>query len=262
MDIESCPSPFLVENSSQFQHWYVPQGDPIWDDLHHPLRRPCLFTASEIPSILGCGYKSPKVLYNEKIGVKPVSPLVDLSPPVQWGKEKEDVAVEEFLATHKEFYAIRPGLLFHPTRKNIAASADRILVKEVLAEEPCEVQGDEDPFLPRWIPLEVKCPWKNPVPAFLVDIPTKWLVQVQIQLACFQAPYGLLYVWRPDDRETYIIRRDDVFLEWCFRQVDHFEKMILGEEPIPESRFIMHWIDPKQTMYLHRLQRTVNFYRC
>lgn len=253
MDCESCPS-----LESQFKHWYVPQGDPTWDDLHHPLYRPCLFTASEIPSILGCGYKSPKVLYNEKTGLKPVSPLVNLSPPVQWGKEKEDMAVEEFLTSHKEFYAIRPGLIFHPTRKNIAASADRILVKEV----PVEVQGDTDLFRPSWIPLEVKCPWKQLVPSFLEDIPAKWLVQVQVQLACFQAPFGLLYIWRPDDRETYIVQRDDVFLEWRFRQVDRFEKMILGEEPIPESRFVIHWIDPKQNLYLHRLQRTVNFYRC
>jgi len=245
MDIKSCPS-------GQFKHWYVPQGDPTWDDLHDPLYRPCLFTASEIPSILGCGYKSPKVLYSEKTGQKLVSPLVDLSPPVRWGKEKEDVAVEEFLAKHKEFYSIRPGILFHPTRPNIAASTDRILVKE-------RVQGD-DPCQPSWIPLEVKCPWKNPIPAVLNDVPAKWLVQ--IQLACFQAPYGLLYVWRPDDRETFIVQRDDMFLEWCYEQVDHFERMILGQEPIPESRFVMHWIDStKQPMYLHRLQRTVTFYR-
>lgn len=169
----------------------VPQNSPDW----FAAREKCHYTASEIPSVVGCGYDSPAALFRKKTGRMTASeskPNFFIQEAMKRGQVMEMTArsVADTIigrqATEGNFWT--RSLRFEDTGEELllGASPDGIYEKD-----PGNPKSND-------LVLEIKCPL-NKTSCDPEEDTRFWTyyVQIQVQLFCTGIKTALLFIYHP-----------------------------------------------------------------
>jgi hypothetical protein len=163
---------------NRYLYTFVEQGSEEWLKLHDPINK--IITASIVPDIVGFGYQSKNRIYRQFKGLEKREFNEQTQQILSYGRVNEHNAAEQF----KEILNLpqaKMGFIFHPYYDWLGCSPDRILRA-----------SDGEYEL-----LEIKCPFKTKIPESITEIPLKYIIQCQIQLACLPSVRGCyLYIWR------------------------------------------------------------------
>lgn len=182
--------------------------------------------ASDTPSIMGVGFKTPYQVWEDKMGLS--EPIPD-NYAMQRGRELEPVArkLYEEVTGNK----VEPKVLFHKTIDYMGASFDG--VSEDLS-----------------IALEVKCLGKKDHNlAKQGIIPEKYYPQLQHQLAVIDLDVLHYFSYSDDGYEMIEVRRNDSFLKKMYNDVKRFWKYVETLSPPPmsdrdlERRHDLEWLN-------------------
>lgn len=148
-----------------------------------------IYTSSMVSDILGFGYTSRNKRWEKmtasKRGEKPKEENEFSKKAMEYGKNMEPFAVEDFFEQFPKYTGIKPGLAM--IDEKFAACTDQLLLDK--SDTRC------------MLVLEIKCP---EIPKDIVlphEIPSKWLAQLQFEMKAFQVKDGFLYIYQPHAEE-------------------------------------------------------------
>lgn len=173
-------------------------------------------TASSIADITGHGYNSRWKQFDRYTKNKGSPPQTDdwnESAAMNWGHEMEPVAIEELEVTNPTFQkygGVQPGLIWHPSPiVPIGATLDKLYY-----------DSETDTV----INVEIKCPFYKRPPLMKEDIALKYLIQVQIQMACTGIKVSYLYFWHKECTSLFKVQRDDLLIWILIEDVYQFRE--------------------------------------
>jgi hypothetical protein len=216
----------------RFKYWYEPQDSPIWADLHilEP-GRPFLLSASNIPDVLGYGYKSSNHLYQLYTGDKTPDDSPQLQEILAHGKKTEPFAIQRFLNDYPSFKGIQPGFVYAKEPDWIGCSIDHICMRDYQYLEFVQ------PTSPQIINLECKCPWTGKIPRHVSEVKVNHAIQTQYQMFCSGMQESVLYYYTPGEQSAWYMKRDQEFYSATMPLLQEFRKMVLGREPPKRGYF-------------------------
>jgi hypothetical protein len=176
--------------SNRWKFWLDPQEGPKFQTRHDRGEYTLHFSASEVASLFGCGYKSIQYQYQVRTGQREPDRYETLS--MIHGREREPIAKDWLRAFFAplNFTFFPAGTVVHPVFKWLSATPDMI-----------GVIGD-------WVvPVEIKCP-ENNVPSDPNQIKDMYLVQTAIQMACLPAPFAILFIYHAEKQSCWLVPRN------------------------------------------------------
>ncbi len=203
---------------SRFKYFFEPQNGKLWEQLHNPNLNPRFFTASSVANLLGCGYESGAKEYDYRTAAKPFDAFLRAkNPAFEFGHKHEPDAIQSFYVKHPQFKGVKPGMILHPNREDMAASLDQITVNEKTH---------------KFYNLEIKCKFNGEHFETPEQIPFTYLVQVTIQNYIAGLEEAILWVWTPQRQTGWLIPRDDQLMKEIESGVDRFiERLNTNKRP-------------------------------
>jgi hypothetical protein len=180
------------KNFNRFRDFFIEENSIRWAELHEYKMFPFpVYTASVIPCICGVGYNSAGKIFDYFKGYSDPKAIDETQARMfKYGHDNEPKALAKFYELNPNFTGIKPGVIYHPERKNIGASLDQIIL---------------DPETNELMNLEIKCPYTLSIPLQTVEIKPNYLVQTTVQMACSGIKETLLFFWTPESSRTYHI---------------------------------------------------------
>lgn len=198
-----------------------------------------LVTASDAPAILGVDpHRGPLAVYYEKVeGLESPDSI-----PMRRGRRFEAAIATEYGEQAKRpVESLRDfEISVHPSAAWLGATLDRLTVGTPAALDP---RGRCDELAPLQIKMALgtAADWKD-------DPPLRFVIQVQIEMACYGAPWGALCALvGPGPLKMHDLVRDDVFLAEAIGKLDEFRWHVLNRRPPPADAL------PGTTSVLKRL---------
>lgn len=197
----------------RFRFWFIDENSQQWEDLHKHTYRPLLFTASNVPSILGMGYDSPATMYELYKGEKEKRIDMFLKRILDYGKTMEPIALEDFYDNYCGEWTLgaKPGPLIHKDIPWLLASVDQILYNPSTRELAL---------------LEIKCPWTSCTPEYVEEVSSTYLIQVQIQMLVTGVEKTFLYIYGRVARALFEIPYDPDLCHIILYQLEQFKNRI------------------------------------
>lgn len=186
------------------------EDDEIFQEMHK--NNSGIYTSSMISDILGFGYNSRakrwRMMIGGGIGAEKREETEYVKNILDYGKNTEPIAIQDFLNMHSQYTGVKPGMA--KLNKLIAACTDQVLLDKT----------DYSLTL-----LEVKSPVSPKDIMHVWEIPTKYLAQLQIEMACFRIYSSFLYIYQPQ-AEDGIKKRLLFRVSYCAEAVDKIIKEI------------------------------------
>lgn len=188
----------------------------------------CDFTASEIPELLGVGYKSAKRMVEIKRGSEPEEvPSVYQKEIMERGRQLESVAanVLEHEWLHDAFSFEETGFWRCPEDDTIGATPDRLIRKEdgscvcVEIKVPVNIE-DKVTYCKRWL---------------------AWRVQNEVQMRCVDGCMeGLIFAFDPenhDNSKCWPTQRNDALWQLILQKTSEYRYYLRNREvPVPRAK--------------------------
>jgi putative phage-type endonuclease len=192
--------------------------------------------SSDAPAILGISrYKSAFGLYQEKLGVEPVS--AGESEQMAWGNILEGPIAERYAQeTGRPVFDPRTDKGSFVIRRSTTIDFMIAQVDRYTAQEPADPQAT---YMPVAVPLEIKNAHFFVGKDWLkqTEPPLEFLVQLQHQLAVTGAPWGSIaaliggcrFVWTD-------VPRDDEFIEMLIKaEAEFWQRLVDRRPPDPDG---------------------------
>lgn len=191
-----------------------------------------IYTASQIPNILGCGYKSRFHYWQVLKGFKKEEFISN--PAVLHGVTYEPLAKDQFARKFQDFLILDCGMIIHEQYEFIGATPDAIILTK-----------DNEFFT-----FEAKCPFSAKHKDEIKDdeqklkefyLQPKYVVQVMLQMAVMKATTGYLHFFFADEEEdhrgiTFEIPFFNDLFEFIVERVQEFDKQLNDDSFIMENR--------------------------
>lgn len=209
---------------NRFRFFNVMPNSEEWNKLHCAQKKEetRIYTASQIPNILGCGYKSRKNYWETLKGLRD-DPIVS-NPAVDHGVLYEPMAKSQFECKFPKFHVLNCGMLIHHKYDFIGATPDAIILRE---------DGEFSTF-------EAKCPFSakhTDSTENLKDfyLQPKYVIQVTLQLAVMKARIGYLHFFFADEEAdhrgiTFEIPYYDSFFSFIVERVKEFDDFLNSDQ--------------------------------
>jgi hypothetical protein len=222
--------------SARFRHFAQDDSTAEWEDRHKPTHRDAfgkaLIGASSVPNIVGVGYHSCIREYDLRMGLvekeNQFSDLIKL-----YGKQNEPTELK-LLGEEKNLTLFKTGSVFSVEWPWLYATPDSLALHKNDLGNPYE--------LLKIVEVKVNVPDSyikggnpKPFPSSTEDIKDKWLVQIMIQLGCFQLKNAILRVCKPStsQRITFEIKFNQELYHYLLDSVVAFHQRIDNESKPP-----------------------------
>lgn len=199
----------------------------MWEALHQegPFENVQFYTASRVPSIVGCGYDSPQKTWEYMTRTNKPTENVHSQKAKEHGKSHESVALADFREQFADSFGVCGcvvGMVVHPTVEYLAASADYI------------AWDNRNGAL---INVEIKCPYSASLPQTINAVKDNYLVQTQVQMMCLPLQRTLLFVWKCEEdgtvgRVCFELPAYPEFQRWLEQQVKEFKRAVEQRRPV------------------------------
>lgn len=199
----------------------VPDSEEQWRAIRREL-----VTASDAAAILGADtHRGPLSVYADKVsGIEQEDRL-----PMRRGRRFEAAIADEYGEQMRR--PVEPLRAFeislHPDLPWLGATLDRLTLGTLQAPDPfggCDTRG----------PLQIKMAIGSASEWSEEDPPLRFVIQVQIEMACYGARWGsLCALTGPGPLKVHDLERDDAFLAEAIPRLEEFRDRVRRREPPP-----------------------------
>jgi predicted phage-related endonuclease len=223
-----------MTHNQRLRYFFDDQHSPGWNLIHDPKNRPLIIGASVAPNILGVGYISSAKQFNLYMGIVKRQ---ENNCAMDYGNVFEPEAIKGFYEHFPQFIGIRTGMILHPKCEFVGATPDQILIHKT--------RGMYN--------MEVKCPFNQKV-AEIAQFPYKYIVQVQIQMACIGVKETIFLIWTPEKAVVYLVPFHQELHDHIMVKLAEFKKMIdVGLKPGKARQ------DPAFILMLEQVRSNITF---
>ena len=184
-----------------------------------------LITASDAAAILGVDpHRGPLAVYAEKVGGVETEETL----PMARGRRFEEVIAQEYVEqTRRAVIAQRKWeISIHPDVPWLGATLDRVVASASGAPDPLGDPASEGPLQIK-MALGSAAEWKE-------DPPLGYVIQVQVEIACFRARWGALCALvGAGPLKTHDLKRDDDFMSAALPKLEAFRWAVEHRVPPP-----------------------------